>query len=68
MRLLALDTAGTTGTVALAKSDADGTLALLNSASLPGREFSTTALTTRMISAAAVSGLSRTAVAQVISS
>ena len=41
MRLLALDTAGTTGTAALAQSDADGTLALLNSASLPGREFST---------------------------
>lgn len=41
MRLLALDTAGATGSVALAQSDADGSLALLNSAFLPGREFST---------------------------
>jgi tRNA threonylcarbamoyladenosine biosynthesis protein TsaB len=40
MRLLAMDTAGTTGIVALAHRDADGSLAVLNSTLLPGREFS----------------------------
>ena len=41
MRLLAIDTAGSTGLVALAQRDADGSLAVLNSTLLPGREFST---------------------------
>ncbi len=40
MRLLAIDTAGTTGSVALAQWDDQGTMTLLGSVDLPGRTYS----------------------------